>query len=96
MNKREYILKLLKKLEPHREVITGIIVMIELWNCTDEDVDSIIKLIENHIEETQDQDWKDKLIKAQNILMAIRKQEEIEKTKEKKEEDILLEQIEDL
>lgn len=96
MNKQDYVLELLKKLEPHRDVITGVIAMFELWNYTDEDIDSIIKLIENHIEEIKDQDLKDKLAKAQNILMTIRKQEEVEKIKEEKEGYTLLEQIENL
>lgn len=96
MNKKEYVLELLKKLEPHRDIITGVIAMVELWNCTDEDIDQIIKLIENHIGEIKDQDLKNRLVKAQNILMTIRKQEEVEKIKEEKEADALLEQIENL
>jgi len=96
MNKKQYVLELLKKLEPHRDVITGVMAMVELWNCTDEDIDQIIKLIENHIGEIKGQDLKNRLVKAQNILMTIRKQEEVEKIKEEKEADALLEQIENL
>lgn len=96
MNKKQYILELLKKLEPHRDIITGVIAMVEFWNCTDEDVDSIIKFIENHVQNIKDQDLKDKLVKVHNILITIRQQEEAEKIKEEREVDTLLQEIENL
>lgn len=97
MNKKQYVLELLKKLEPYRDVITGIIAMVELWNCTDEDIDTIIKVVETHVKETTDQELKEKFVKAQNILITIRHQEEVEKVEEEEKEiETLLEQIQNL
>lgn len=93
MDKKAYVLELLKKLEPYRDVVTGIIAMIEIWTCTDEDIDSIINLIEDHTKEVKDQDLKDKLTRAQGLLAMIKKQEETKKINEEKEIEELLEQI---
>jgi transcriptional regulator NrdR family protein len=93
MDKKEHILSVLKKLEPHRNILTGVIAMIELWSCSNEDIDTIINLIENHIKEIKDQWIRAKLIKAQNILTTIKNQENIEKIQECKDIDTLLEQI---
>jgi glycerol-3-phosphate dehydrogenase len=93
MNKKEYVLDLLKKLEPYRDTIAWIIAMVELWNCTNEEIDSILQIIETHIKEINNDDIKAKWTQVQEILKKIKDTEALEKNQEIWEIEELLNQI---
>jgi hypothetical protein len=96
MDKKEYIIAVLKKLEPYWSIISGVIAMVELWDCSDQDIDAIIMMIESHTKEIKDQTLINKLLKIKAILIEIRNQEETVKILEAKELEQLLLQIQNL
>jgi len=96
MNRKQYVIDILKKLEPHLSMVTWIIAMIELWNCTNEDIDSIIKIIESQIKNIKDKNLKNRLKKIQDILLIIKDKETISRIEEEKEINNLLKEIENI
>ncbi len=94
MTKKDYVLVLLKKLEPHRSVLTGIIAMVELWECSDEDIDTLIQMIEEEIKNIQDENLKEKLYQAQNLLIQLKEKEATTHSQDQIDANSLLSQIE--
>lgn len=94
MNKKEYIISILKKMEPYWNMVGGIIAMIELWD--ESDIDVIIKIIWKHIDSIEDKQTKDKLLKMKNLIIEIQNKENNEKKIEQIEITNLLQQINNL
>ncbi len=81
-------------MEPHLDMIGGIIAMVELWD--ESDIDVIIKLIWKHIDSIKDKKTKEKLLKMKNIIIKIQKEEDNERAIEQSEMTNLIEQINNL
>ena len=77
MDKKQYTLQILHKIEPYRNIATWLIAMIELWDCSNDDIDQIINIIEKNIESISQWDLKEKLEKVKNILLMIKQKEAI-------------------
>ena len=93
MTKKDYVLALLKKLEPYRDVLTGIIAMIEFWECSDEDVDTLIQMIEEQMKNVTDEKLKEKFHQAQNLLVHLKEKEIIAHKQDQADANALLAQI---
>jgi len=96
MNQKQYALSLLHKLEPYRDKISDLIVNIELWVCDDNDIKYIINVIEKHIKTIKDKNIKQAFEKTMNLLKKLKEQEVVERQKEEKEIEIILQKIQNL
>lgn len=96
MNQKQYVLSLLYKLEPYRDKISDLIVNIELWVCDDNDIKYIINVIEKHIKTIKDKNIKQAFEKTMNLLKKLKEQEVVERQKEEKEIEIILQKIQNL
>lgn len=96
MDKKEYVLSLLKKLEPYWDKISDLIINIELWVCDENDIKYIINIIEKHIKTIKDKNIKQAFEKTMNLLKKLKKQEIIERQKEELEIEIILQKIQNL
>ncbi|MDR3168447.1 MAG: hypothetical protein LBU27_01415 [Candidatus Peribacteria bacterium] len=96
MTKKDYVLALLKKLEPYRNVLTGIIAMIELGKCSDEDIEQLIVMIESQIKNIKNEKLKEKFRQAQSLLVQLKEKEIIVHQQDQKDADVLLAQIANL
>ena len=96
MDKKKYVLWLLKKLEPHRDKISDLIVNIELWICDDNDIENIISIIEKHIKVVKDESLKKVFEKTRDLLQSLKEKEYIERQIEEKELELLLQNIQSL
>ena len=96
MDKKKYVLWLLKKLEPHRDKISDLIVNIELWICDDNDIENIISIIEKHIKVVKDESLKKVFEKTRDLLQSLKEKEYIERQTEEKELELLLQNIQSL
>jgi hypothetical protein len=94
MDKKTYVLSLLKKLEPYWEWFSDLIVNVELWVCDENDIDKIIQVIENQIKNIKDVKLKKVFESTKSILEKIRNEEFIQRQKEEKELEELLAMIE--
>ena len=93
MTKKEYVLALLRQLEPHRDFLTGIIAMIELGECTDQDIDSLIAMIEQQTQNVKDEKLREKFLQAQTFLVQLKEKEILIMEQDQKDADSLLAQI---
>ena len=96
MDQNQYVLSLLCKLEPYRDKISDLIVNIELWVCDDNDIKYIINVIEKHIKTIKDKNIKQAFEKTMNLLKKLKEQEVVERQKEEKEIEIILQKIQNL
>lgn len=96
MDQKQYVLSLLYKLEPYRDKISDLIVNIELWVCDDNDIKYIINVIEKHIKTIKDKNIKQAFEKTMNLLKKLKEQEVVERQKEEKEIEIILQKIQNL
>ncbi|MDR0861145.1 MAG: hypothetical protein LBO09_09620 [Candidatus Peribacteria bacterium] len=96
MVKKDYVLALLKKLEPYRSVLTGIIAMVELGECSDQDIDDLIQMIEEQMNAVQDEKLKEKFRQAQDFLVQLKEKEILAQSQDQKDADVLLVQIANL
>lgn len=96
MDKKEYVLSLLKKLEPYRDKISDLIVNIELWVCDENDIQQIIDVIEKHIRTIKDKNLKKAFEKTMDLLTNLKEKEIMEKQEEEKELELLLQKIQNL
>ena len=96
MNQKQYVLSLLYKLEPYRDKISDLIVNIELWVCSDEEIKYIIDTIEKHTKTIKDKDIKQAFEKTMNILRTLKEKEIVERQQEEKEIELLLKKIQTL
>ena len=96
MDKKEYVLSLLKKLEPYWDKISDLIINIELWVCDENDIKYIINIIEKHIKTIKDKNIKQAFGKTMNLLKKLKEQEIIERQKEELEIEIILQKIQNL
>jgi len=96
MNQKEYVLSLLYKLEPYRDKISDLIVNIELWVCSDEEIKYIIDTIEKHTKTIKDKNIKQAFEKTMNILRTLKEKEIVERQQEEKEIELLLKKIQTL
>ena len=96
MDKKEYVLSLLKKLEPYWDKISDLIINIELWVCDENDIKYIINIIEKHIKTIKDKNIKQAFEKTMNLLKKLKEQEIIERQKEELEIEIILQKIQNL
>ena len=96
MDKKEYVLSLLKKLEPYWDKISDLIVNIELWICNEDDIKYIIDTIEKHIKAIKDKNIREAFEKTMNLLKNLKEQEIVERQKEEKEIELLLQKIQNL
>lgn len=93
MKQKQYVLSLLKKLEPYRDKVSDLIVNIELWVCDDNDVKYIIDTIEKHMKTIKDKNIKKIFGKTMDLLKRLKELEIIERQKEEKEIELLLAKI---
>lgn len=96
MDQKQYVLSLLYKLEPYRDKISDLIVNIELWVCSDEDIKYIIDIIEKHTKTVKDKNIKLAFEKTMNILRTLKEKEIVERQQEEKEIELLLVKIQKL
>ena len=96
MDQKQYVLSLLYKLEPYRDKISDLIVNIELWVCDDNDIKYIINVIEKHIKTIKDKNIREAFEKTMNLLKNLKEQEIVERQKEEKEIELLLQKIQNL
>lgn len=96
MTKKEYVLALLRKLEPHRNVLTGVIAMIELGECSDQDIDDLITMIEHQIQNVKDEKLREKFLQAQTFLVQLKEKEILAVQQDQSDADALLAQIANL
>ncbi len=96
MDKKEYVLSLLKKLEPYWDKISDLIVNIELWVCDENDIENIISTIEKHIKVVKDESLKKVFEKTRDLLQSLKEKEFIERQSEEKELELLLQKIQNL
>ena len=96
MNQKEYVLSLLYKLEPYRDKISDLIVNIELWVCSDEEIKYVIDTIEKHTKTIKDKNIKQAFEKTMNILRTLKEKEIVERQQEEKEIELLLKKIQTL
>ena len=96
MTKKTYIIELLKKLEPYWSLVNNLIQIIENESCSEEDINTIIEIIEKHIQEVDNEDIKRKFLKVHELLVQIRQQEAEDRQKEEGEINELLIQINQL
>lgn len=96
MDKKTYVLWLLKKLEPYWEGFSDLIVNIELWVCDGNDIDTVVSVIEKQIKNTKDDNLKKAFKSTISILEKIRNEEFVQRQKEEKEIEELLNLINNL
>lgn len=96
MDRKQYVLSLLYKLEPYRDKISDLIVNIELWICDDNDIEKIISTIEKHAKTVKDENIKKAFEKTRNLLQSLKEKEFIERQTEEKEIELLLQEIQNL
>ena len=96
MNQKQYVLSLLYKLEPYRDKISDLIVNIELWVCSDEEIKYVIDTIEKHTKTIKDKNIKQAFEKTMNILRTLKEKEIVERQQEEKEIELLLKKIQTL
>lgn len=96
MDKKDYVLSLLKQLEPYWDKISDLIVNVELWICDEDDIKQIIDVIEKHTKTIKDNNIKQAFEKTTNLLKNLKEQEIVERQKEEKELTLLLQKIQSL
>ena len=96
MDQKQYVLSLLYKLEPYRDKISDLIVNIELWVCSDEEIKYVIDTIEKHTKTIKDKNIKQAFEKTMNILRTLKEKEIVERQQEEKEIELLLKKIQTL
>lgn len=68
MSKKDYILKVLDALEPQWPIAKWLKILVE-WNTLDDvSIESLIDIFKKMIEETKDEETKNKLQKSKDIL----------------------------
>lgn len=93
MTKKEYLLKILDKLEPIRDLAPGLKVMVEEWGLWDDIIDTLIEAVESGIHSTKSEITKAKMKKwldALERMKQMEKQSELQDEKELAELDKLI------
>lgn len=76
--KKELLIKVIKKLEPHRNLADGIVALLETVPVDEKIIDGILDIIQKALVRSQKAESKKRLSKAHEIVKKIREQEENE------------------
>lgn len=91
--KKELLIKVLKKLQPQRDMAEGFLALIESKYVTDEIMDKLISALQEAIEVVTTDMEKEKFKKGLNIIKKLKDQEEQEEKMTDEDLDKLLETI---
>ena len=91
ISKKDYLIKIFEKLEPYRSIVGGFLALLQSPLCTNEDIEKMFDLFQEHILTIQNQELKNKAQKVFDYLKHIQKQEQLSKGQDEKDiEDLLL------
>jgi len=93
MDKKTYVLQLLKKLEPYRVGFSDLIVNVEMEICNKNDLEQIMKIIHEQIKNVKDEKVRTLFVKTQALLEKIQAQELLQRQQEETEIDQILWQL---
>lgn len=85
MTKKEYLLKILDKLEPIRDLAPGLKVMVEEWGLWDDIIDTLIEAVESGIHSTKSEVTKAKMKKWLDALERMKQMEKQSALQDEKE-----------
>lgn len=80
-NKKKFLIKVLKKLQPQRPLAEGFLALLESEYVTDEIMDKLINALQEAIEVVKTDSEKEKFKKGLNLIKKIRNKEEQEEKK---------------
>jgi len=91
-NKKKFLIKVLKKLQPQRPLAEGFLALLESEYVTDEIMDKLINALQESIEVVKTDSEKDTFKKWLEIIKKIRKQEAEEEQMSEEDLEKLLEE----
>lgn len=80
-NKKKFLIKVLKKLQPQRDMAEGFLALLESEYVTDEIMDKLISALQESIEVVKTDSEKDTFKKGLKLIKKIRNKEEQEEKK---------------
>lgn len=90
MTKKQYIIEVLKKLEPYRSTVTEYLSLIQSPSCTEENIENIFRILEKNIHDIQNKDVKEKIQKIFDLIKQIHEKEQISIQQDLKDIEVLL------
>lgn len=96
ITKKDYLIKVFEKLEPHRSIMSDLLALLRSPKCTQDDIDGMYDILEKHIDEIQDKKWKIQAQKLIDFMKKLQEQEQISKEQDAKDIEkliVLLEQM---
>jgi|GEM_PF-3241454 len=96
MTKKEYLIKIFQKIEPHRSIIGGFIALLESPESTEADIDKVFDMFTEHINSIQDEEKKNGARKILNYIQMVHEKEQYSKESDKKDLDKLLDELEQI
>ena len=93
MNKKEYLIFLLEKLQPYRQLAEGILALIQETEVTDETLDAVLKLLQEGVKTVKSHKGQEVFQKAITLVQKIKQQSDLQQEKDEAESEILLQQI---
>lgn len=83
ITKKDYLIKIFEKIEPYRPIVSGFSALLQSPLCTEDDINNMFDLFEQHINSIQDQELK---AKAQKILAYMKNLQEKEHISQEQDE----------
>jgi hypothetical protein len=90
MTKKQYIIEVLKKLEPYRSAVTEYLSLIQSPSCTEENIENIFRILEKNIHDIQNADVRKKVQEIFAIIKEIHEKEQISIQQDLKDIEVLL------
>lgn len=94
MTKKEYLIKIFQKIEPHRSIVGGFVALLESPNCTDSNIENIFAIFAEHISSIQNQDRKNHAQKILDYMKNIKEEESLSQKEDEQDLDRLLDELE--
>jgi len=85
ITKKDYLIKIFEKLEPHRSIMSDLLALLRSPKCTKEDIDGMYDILEEHIDDIQDKKWKIQGKKLMDFMKKLQEQEQISKEQDSRD-----------
>jgi len=93
ITKKEYLIKFFERIEPYRSIVTGFLALLKSPLCTQDDIDKIFALLEEHIKDIQDKDIKAKVQNLIDFMKELQAKENVSKEQDAKDMERLIEML---
>lgn len=85
ITKKDYLIKVFEKLEPHWSVLSNLLALLRSPLCTQEDIDGMFDILQEHIDDIQDKKRKAKAQSLIDFMKRLHEQEIISKEQDAKD-----------